>query len=401
MPWRQVSTMEQRMQFVLEYQSELFTMTELSEQYGISRKTAHKWIARYDAEGVVGLLDRSRRPHHYPQATDPTVVEALVALRKRHPRWGAKKLLAIAARREPGTAWPSRSTVCALLKQRGLVGTRRRRSRWPAIATPRMAITQSNDVWTTDFKGEFRTGDGAYCYPLTLRDGFSRFALRCDALLSPSGAETRRRFERAFHRYGLPLCIRSDNGEPFAGTGLAGLSQLAVWWMRLGIVPERIAPGHPEQNGSHEQFHAVLKAATTRPPAAHATAQQHRFRRFCQEYNYERPHEALAGEVPARYYQPSPRPLPTRLPALEYPAHLEVRRVSNYGCVRWHVHRLFLSNALAGEDVAFEEIDDGLWTIFFAAIPLGRFDERTRRIHPIVRTSAGRSAGEAGSAPDA
>jgi transposase InsO family protein len=328
------------------------------------------------------------------------LVEALIAQRKRHPRWGAKKLLAVVARQQPAAAWPSRATVCTLLKQHGLVAARRRRNPHAHVASPLAPIASANDAWTTDFKGEFRTGDARYCYPLTLRDGFSRFVLRCDALVARTYEATRRRFERAFAEYGLPARIRSDNGEPFAGTALARVSRLSVWWMRLGIVPERIAPGHPEQNGSHEQFHAVLKAETTRPPAANAPAQQRRFARFCAEYNYDRPHEALGFDVPASYYQASSRPLPGRLPALEYPGHCEIRRVSNYGCISWAGRPVFLSNALAGEEVAFEEVNDGLWTLYFASVVLGRFDERQRCIHPIATITEGRSASFAGSAPD-
>jgi transposase InsO family protein len=391
MPWRETSPMEQRMQFVTEYQSGLFTMTELAEQYAIAPKTGYKWIGRYDAEGVLGLVDRSRRPHHSPQATDAEVVEALVAQRRRHPRWGAKKLLAVLRRQQPRTAWPSRATVCTLLKQRGLVRPRARRDRPPFSLAPRAPITRVNEVWTTDFKGEFRTGDGVYCYPLTVRDGFSRFVLRCDALPGHTYEATRRRFERAFAEYGLPDRMRSDNGGPFASTGLGRLSRLSVWWMRLGIILERIAPGHPEQNGSHEQFHSVLKAETTRPPAANAAAQQRRFTRFCAEYNFERPHEALQDEPPASCYHASARPFPSRLPPVIYPGHLEIRRVSPIGQVAWRGQVWFLSGALGGEDVAFEEVDDGLWTVYFSTVALGRLDERRRRIQPMAPLTEGRS----------
>ena len=401
MPWRELEPMEQRLDLIREYESGLLTMTELIAQYGVSRKTAYKWLARYEQHGVAGLSDRSRRPQGCPHATDAEVIEALVALRRRHPRWGAKKLLRVLRRREPSIAWPARSTVCDQLKARGLVPPRRRRT--PVSAPSRSPLTPAaaaNEVWTTDFKGEFRTGDGYYCYPLTLRDGFSRFVLRCDALTGRTTLSTRRRFARAFAEYGLPARIRSDNGGPFASPGLGGLSQLSVWWIRLGIIPERIAPGHPEQNGSHEQFHSVLKAHTTRPPAASARAQQRRFTAFCAEYNHERPHEALHDDTPAEHYQPSPRALPRRLPALEYPRHTEVRFVSSNGCVSWINDPLFLTTALAGEYVAFEEVDDGLWTIRFAEIVLGRLDARQRRIHPIASWyTVGRSASSAGSAP--
>jgi hypothetical protein len=253
-------------------------------------------------------------------------------------------------------------------------------------------ITRPNEVWTVDYKGEFLTGDRQYCYPFTLRDGFSRYVLRCDALTAHTLAVTRPRFERAFAEYGLPDRIRSDNGPPFGGPGLGRLSTLAVWWIRLGIVPERIAPGHPEQNGSHEQFHKVLKAETARPPASTARAQQRRFGRFCAEYNHDRPHESLHQTVPAQHYQPSSRAMPRRLPPLDYPGHAEIRRVDQNGYVSWRRPRrppLFVSAALAGEPIAFEEVDDGIWTLTFATVVLGRFDERQHRIHPIAAITGG------------
>jgi transposase InsO family protein len=376
--------MELRAEFVREYESELFTMTELAAQYGISRKTAYKWVARYEAHGLAGLEDQSRRPHHSPHATDEDLIATLLAIRRRHPRWGPKKLLTVAQGRHRGRAWPARSTVAALLQRRGCVLPRRRRVvPLGTSGAARGAITRPNEVWTVDYKGEFLTGDRRYCYPFTLRDGFSRFVLRCDALTAHTLAVTRPRFERAFAAYGLPDRIRSDNGPPFGGPGLGRLSTLAVWWIRLGIVPERIAPGHPEQNGSHEQFHRVLKAETARPPAATARAQQRRFGRFCREYNHERPHESLNQTVPAQHYQASSRAMPRRLPALDYPGHAEIRRVDQNGYVSWRTP-LFVSVALADQPVAFEEVDEGIWTVTFATVVLGRFDERQHRIHPIA-----------------
>ena len=399
MPWQEWFPMDQRIHLVTEYQSGRFTMTELAEQYGISRKTGYKWVGRCEGAGYAGLADRPRRPHASPQATDAALLAILMRLRHRHPRWGPKKLLVVAARQAPTAAWPCPSTVSAHLKARGLITARRRRRPPVAVASTRPPITAANEVWTTDFKGEFRTGDGHYCYPLTLRDGFSRFVLRCDGLPTHTLAATRPRFARAFAEYGLPERLRSDNGPPFGGPGLGRLSSLAVWWIRLGIVPERIEPGHPEQNGSHEQFHAVLKAHTARPPAANAAAQQRRFRRFCAEYNDERPHEALDQAVPATRYQASPRPFPRRVPSLEYPGHAEIRRVDQIGNVSWRGTPLFVSVPLAGEDIAFEEVDDGIWTLTFATIVLGRLDERRHRIHPIAPFTRGRSASSAGSAP--
>ena len=264
------------------------------------------------------------------------------------------------------------------------------------------SITAVNEVWTTDFKGEFRTGDGLYCYPLTLRDGFSRFVLRCDGFWPQHGRRRADRFDRAFREYGLPERIRSDNGGARSrARAWAACRSSASGGCAWGSFPERIAPGHPEQNGSHEQFHSVLKAETARPPAPHCAAQQQRFRRFVREYNEERPHEALDDQPPASRYAPSRRPLPTRVPPVDYPGHMEVRLVSSNGCVSWTSAPLFLATPLAGEYVAFEEIDDGLWTLHFATVALARYDERHRTLHPIAPPSTeGRSASFAGSAPD-
>ena len=380
MPWQGVSPVELRLEFTRAYALGLFSMTELCDQYGISRKTGYKWVARYEADGRAGLTDRSRRPHHSPRATASDIIARLCEARRRHPTWSARKLIAVLRRQQSQIVWPARSTGCALLKGHGLVRARRRRTRTHAPASPLAPITRPNEVWTTDFKGEFRTGDGRYCYPLTLRDGFSRYVLRCDALVTKRGDVVRQRFERAFAEYGLPDRIRSDNGGPFAATGLTRLSQLSVWWIRLGIQPERIALGHPEQNGSHEQFHRVLKAETTRPPAPHCAAQQQRFRRFRAEYNEERPHEALRDQPPASCYTPSRRPLPDRLPPIEYPGHMEVRRVAPCGHVSWRGRGLHLTEVLAGEAVGFDEVDDGIWVLYFGAIRLARFDERTRHL---------------------
>jgi len=395
MPWQERSPMDCRMHFMTDWQRGCWTMTELCAEYGISRKTGYKWVARHATGGAAALADGSRRPLTSPTAIDPTIAQIFVRLRKRHPHWGAKKLRKLAITRGliRQAECPARSTICGLLAAQGLVRARRRRQRSPILTPqPFAPIVAPNDVWTIDFKGEFRLGNRAYCYPLTLRDAFSRYVLRCDALSGCGYHDTRRRLERAFGTYGLPDRMRSDNGNPFASPGLAGLSRLSVWWMRLGIAPERIAPAHPEQNGSHEQFHAVLKAHTTRPPAAHAAAQQRRFTRFCVEYNTVRPHDALGDDVPARRYRPSPRPLPPRLPALAYPGHCEIRRVSSIGCVTWRNHQVFVAAPLAGEDLAFEEVDTGIWTVWFATTALARYDDRSRTWHPIIPFSRGRAA---------
>lgn len=380
MPWQGVSPVDLRMQFITEYLTELYTMTDLATAYGISRKTAYYWVRQYEREGPGRLAGASRRPHTLPRATAPDVVTQLVAARRRHPTWGAGKLRAWLQRRVPTTAWPCRDTIHTILTRAGCVRQRRRPHR--LVAPPRHLTvpTAPNQVWTVDFKGEFATGDGALCYPLTLRDGYSRYVLRCVGLPSVRTAVTQPQLARAFAEYGLPERIRSDNGAPFGAATLAGLSRLAVWWLRLGIVPERSRPGRPGDNGAHEQFHRILKRETARPPAATGVAQQRRFARFVAEYNHERPHEAVAQAPPASRYAPSPRPYPARLPPPDYPLHWVVRRVMTSGQIKWGGRRLFLTRVLAHEDVAFEPLDDGQWLVRFAAAPLALFHERTWRL---------------------
>lgn len=379
MPWQGVSLVDLRMRFLTEYLTERFSMTELAASYGISRKTAYYWVRHYQREGPGRLVGASRRPHHMPHATPEETVARLLAMRRQHPCWGAGKIRDRLSMLEPATAWPCRDTIHTILVRAGAVRGRRPR-RVVTPAHPLTRPTQPNEEWTADFKGQFPTGDGVLCYPFTLRDRYSRFVLRCQALPSTALAATQAQFARAFAEYGLPARIRTDNGTPFAGCGLAGLSRLAVFWLRLDILPTRGRPGCPGDNGSHEQFHRVLKQHTARPPAASRAAQQRRFARFVEEYNTIRPHEAVDHAPPATRYQPSPRPFPRRLPPLEYPGDRVVRRVCATGRVKWRGRKLFLSHVLAGLDVAFAAVDDGVWLVYFAALPLAVFHERTWRL---------------------
>ena len=378
--------MDQRLQFVAEYLTGVYSMTELAAAYGVSRRIGYYWVGRYERDGH--LEAASRRPHTSPRATPAAVVERIAAARRAHPSWGAGKLRAWLRRQDSRLAWPCRDTIHEVLRRHGLVRQRVRRR--PTLHPPvhLTTPTQPNRLWTTDYKGEFRTGNGAWCYPFTLRDGWTRYVLRCTALSAHTRAVTQPEFVRAFRLFGLPDRIRSDNGPPFGAPGLGRLSRLAVWWLRLGIVPERITPRHPEQNGSHEQFHAVLKRDTTRPPAASARAQQRRFTAFITEYNEERPHDALGGVPPATLYHASARAYPERLPALESPAAWDIRRVSPAGSISWRGRFVFLTEVLAGHDVAFEPLDDGLWLVRFATLPLARFDERRRLLLPALPASA-------------
>lgn len=380
MPWRQTSPMDQKTQFIADYLRRTLSLTELCERYNVSRKTGYKWIDRYLKHGPLGLEERSRQPHSSPHQTPTHVVDAIIELRRHHPAWGAKKLLSMLQKRHPSWPLPARSTGCEILRRHGLVPKQRRRRHIGHPGKPTSQILAPNDVWSADFKGHFTTGDGLYCYPLTVADGYSRFLLGCQALSSTQVVEAKPVFIRLFKEFGLPKRIRTDNGVPFATNTLGRLSQLSAWWVRLGILPELIEPGKPQQNGRHERMHRTLKAETTRPPAATRRAQQRTFDRFRQAFNFERPHEALDMQTPAARYEVSPRAMPTKLPPLEYPDRFEVRYVSANGGMRWHHHWVNVSHTCVGEYVGLEEIDNGVWNVYFGPLTLGRFLERHMRI---------------------
>lgn len=380
MPWNQTSPMDQRTQFIADYLRQTLSITELCQHYQVSRKTGYKWIDRYLTLGPAGLDEFSRRPRHCPRETPEHVVEALLEARRRHPSWGAKKLLAIVSKRHPDWPWPHRATIYDILNRHGLVATKQRRRPVGHPGQPNTRIDSPNQVWCADFKGHFKTGDGIYCYPLTVTDGYSRFLLGFQSLHSTAVTEAKPVFTRPFKEFGLPERIRTDNGVPFATVSLARLSTLSAWWVRLGVLPELIEPGKPQQNGRHERMHRTLKAETTRPPAANLTAQQRKFNRFREEFNQERPHEALDQNTPASYYRTSPRPMPDKLPPLEYPDRFETRYVSNNGGIRWNHEWVNVSVCCAGEYVGLEEIDDGVWNVYFGPLKLGRLHERHMRI---------------------
>jgi putative transposase len=383
MPWDEPTRMEQRERFIGDLDSCLFTMTELCEHYGVSRKTGYKWAERYAGGGLEGLRDRSRAPKSCTRRIPEEVCAQLVQVRQSHPTWGPRKLLAWLRKREPGSSWPSASTVGGILKRHGLVeGRSRPRAPWPSGGRGKIQPEVPNDVWTGDFKGQFRTGDRRLCYPLTVADLYSRFVLGVEGLDTVSESQSWPVFERLFREYGLPRAIRTDNGIPFAATRAVGrLSHLSVRFLKLGISLDRIDPGHPEQNGSHERMHRTLKQETARPPAASRPSQQERFDQFRSVFNEQRPHEALGQRTPAELYRPSPRPYPAKMPEPEYPGHFEVRSVRLNGEIKWQGELLFVSEALRGERVGLEETGDGVWTVYFAAVPLARFDEQERKLY--------------------
>jgi transposase InsO family protein len=372
--------MHERTLFIADHLRGTHSVVELCAEYGVSRKTGYKWIDRYIRRGPAGLEDRSRRPRSAPNATAPMVVDALLELRRRHPTWGAKKLLVVLHRRQPSWQLPKRSAVCNLLKRQGLILRRTPRRVIGHPGKPNTLIVAPNQIWCADFKGQFRMGNGRYCYPLTITDGYSRFLLGCQGLTSTAVAGAKPVFSRLFREFGLPRFIRTDNGVPFATNTLARLSRLSAWWVRLGVLPQLIEPGKPQQNGRHERMHRTLKAEATRPPSAAMRSQQRRFDRFRAEFNEVRPHEALEMRTPAALYQPSPRSMPARLPPLEYPDRFEVRYVSANGGIRWNCAWVNVSTVCVGEYVGLEEIDDGVWNVYFGALKLGRLLERKMKI---------------------
>lgn len=361
------------------------TVAELCEEFHISEKTGYKLMARFRVEGSAGLVDRSHAPHQVHRML-PAVTAELLEIRRVHPTWGPRKLIAFAAARDASIAWPAASSVGALLKREGLVRRPRvRAARQPTRNWGRSEADGPNDVWTADFKGHFRLGAGPYCYPLTLVDAYSRFLVGCTALPSTDAMLTRAMVERHFRADGLPRVIRTDNGVPFAApAALGNLSTLAVWWIRLGIQPERIDLGKPQQNGRHERMHRTRKAETPKPPANTARGQQQRFELFRTCFNTERPHEALGQQTPASWYRDSARPYPRRLPKLHYDRGVDVRLVNTVGQVSWRGHLYFLTSVLAGEYVGIEELAEDHWGVSFGALNLGYLSSSKTQLTPSV-----------------
>lgn len=384
MPWKECSVMDERVRFVgrlLDGEG----MSEVCRSFGISRKTGYKIFNRYRQEGLEALSDRSRRPVRYANQL-PWQIERLIVDSKRDkPHWGARKIRELLVRKLAGDVRiPAKSTVHAVLDRHGLVSQARKRNRAnKAAGTPLSQAAVPNDLWCTDFKGEFMTGDGRYCYPLTVTDQASRYVLACEALESTKEDPVIEAFLRLFRERGLPTAIRSDNGLPFASpNGLYNLSKLSVFWLRLGIAIERIRPGHPQQNGRHERMHLTLKKETTRPPGMNVLQQQDRFDRFVREFNDERPHEALAMKTPAGLYTPSSRAY-HGLPELQYPFHDRDALVTACGRICMHRKKINISTVLAGQRLGLTEVDDGIWLVTFMHYDLGYIDLEQRTLQTI------------------
>lgn len=382
MPWKDVKVVEERMKFVAAFKSGDWSMTELCNEFGITRATGYKYLKRYEEEGVDGLKDRSHAVHNQPNRTSEKMVRMVLDMREQHPTWGPRKLLQRLRGRYPTVKdWPATSTIGEILKREGRIKPRRRRRKNPVKIYPLSHVANPNDVWCADFKGYFMVGNGRRCDPLTITDAHSRFLLACKGVSKTNTAEAQKVFKAAFREFGIPEAIRTDNGSPFASTrALAGLSRLSVWWLKLGIRLERIKPGNPQENGRHERMHRTLKQETALPARSSLRAQQKAFDEFVRVFNYERPHDALDLKCPADVYIRSKREWRDAEPCIEYNTSIEAFRVSDEGTIRYGQHRVFLASALRNELVGLDEINERHRRIFFADAILGILDAYTGKV---------------------
>ena len=375
MPWQDCRPMDHRVLFIADCLRGGHSMSELCRVHGISRKTGYKWLGRYRQKALEGLAESSRRPHSSPHQVPFAVRQRILALRRCGSMvLGPKKIQALLAREFEHV--PSKTTIYNILRAEGRIRPRRHRRRVPAFDQPFAPVTQPNDVWTVDFKGQFRLGDKCWCYPLTVMDLHSRYLLGCQAQPRIATETVREHFEVLFHRHGLPRRIRSDNGSPFASRAAGGLSRLSVWWVKLGILPERIQPGQPQQNGAHERMHETLKQAATQPGSRHLAAQQRRFDRFRHAYNERRPHEALDQQLPASRYQSSNRRLPKRLSEPRYPDWFKIKPVGACGLIYLERRQIYISSTLITESIGLEQVAETVYDVYFGPLRLGGFDLR-------------------------
>ncbi len=374
MPWSETGPMDERLKFVKAAMEKRLSMTALCELFGVSPKTGYKWLDRFEERGTEGLANRSRRPQSNSRSMGPEQAEQLMALRRKHPTWGARKLLAWLQARTNEERWPAASTVTELLKRHQMVPVRRRSPpRSPPRRSRLAAADAPNAVWAVDFKGYFLVGRGQRCDPLTVTDGFSRYLLCCKALPNQSINSVRGELEATFREYGMPAVLRSDNGTPFGTTCRGLLSRLGIWLLKIGVRPEYIDPGRPQQNGRHERMHLTLKQDTAQPPAATLRAQQNRFDNFRRLYNDERPHEALGQVPPVSVYKVSLRRFPKTIPEIEYPGHYHLRRVRHDGEIKWLGFTFPVGQPLHGETVGLAEVGEDCWDVYFGSLLLGRF----------------------------
>ena len=375
--------MDQRLQFLSSYQKEEMSISDLCREFEVSRPTGYRWINRYKEAGPEGLLDLSSKPHSCSHATSELIGDAILAMRRKYPSWGARKLKARLERLQPSVAWPAASTFGNILRRAGLTHPKRKKRRTTPYSEPFSEVTAPNQLWCMDFKGYFNTGDGTRCDPLTITDAHSRYLIRCQIVSRMDLSEVTAVCEAAMREYGMPARIRTDNGAPFAGTGLLGMSKLSLGWRKLGIVHERIQPGRPQENGRHERMHRTLKEDTTKPAAFTLRSQQKKFDTFRHMFNHERPHEGLNNETPGSIYQPSLTMLPGTVKEFLYPKDFETRRINNSGDFSWHKDRVFVSEVFKFEALGFELIAEDVYKVFFRDIELGIFDVEALRFRSV------------------
>lgn len=386
MPWKETRVVDERTQFIAAVlEDPRGNFTRLCARFGISRAKGYKWLTRYRELGPAGLEDQKPIARSCPHQTPPQIEDRIVELRKEHPFDGAKKLRVRLLNIDPSCPVPSASTIGDILDRRGLLRPRRARLRVPPHPSPLEPCSEPNELWCVDFKGHFLLGDRTRCHPLTISDAASRYLLKCEALASEKESLVRPHFERAFREFGLPERMRSDNGAPFASKAIGGLSTLSVWWIQLGIKPERIEPGCPQQNPRHERMHRTLKQNTANPPSADLPAQQRAHDRFRADYNNVRPHEALGQTPPASHYEPSLRPMPERVREPEYGEAFEVRRVTENGSFKFRAQWLCATRLLRGQPIGLRAVDDDEWELFYGPLLIGHVLVRGNkaRVEPI------------------
>lgn len=383
MPWTEAYVMDLKVQLIGDYLKG-YSMTGLSNAYGVSRKTVYKWVQRYEKSGLEGLHEQSRAPRSCPHKLSEAIAEQIIATKKSHLHWGPKKVLDFLKREQPNLDWPADSTAGELLKRHGLVKRRRRRRSVPADGGPFTDCRDVNQSWSADFKGDFKLGNKQRCFPLTITDNYSRSLLACRALENTRYEETRLWFEVTFREFGLPQSIRTDNGSPFASRSLGGLSRLSKWWIDLGITAERIRPGKPQENSRHERMHRSLKEAVCKDPSYSMARQQERFDNFRHEYNELRSHEGLGRRTPGSLYEPSRRSYPELILPPQYDNDKTVRRVRHNGEMKWKSRLFYVSELLAKELIGLKQTEEHLWQVYYRFHQLGTLNEKTMRIEPLT-----------------
>ncbi|MBA3536267.1 MAG: transposase [Tatlockia sp.] len=383
MSWSETCPMKERIKFILAYETNTLPFSELCKDFQISRKTGYKWVNRYKGEGFEGLENQSRARLHHPNQLSEEIECLILDAKRERSHWGPYKLIKWLKQEYSHLEWPASSTAGDLLKRHGLVKPRKKRIRTPPYTQPFERCAASNDVWSIDYKGQFMLGNGQYCYPLTLTDNYSRYLLACDAFEAISGLDVRKTLIRLFREHGLPKAIKSDNGSPFSTRGLAGLSRLAVWWIKLGIIPERIKPGCPQENGRHERMHLTMKQEVATPPKKTMLLQQSALDAFQDEFNHHRPHEGINNKRPAWLFTQSSRVYPEKIPQIEYDANIITRKIRTNGTMKWRGEEIFVSETLTGERIGLIPISDLEWKIQFSQLSIGVFNEKLLKVRAL------------------